>query len=93
MWKKYIFKLSVLIFTCLRHVYGSVPLSGGGLSCTTMYETHITYYFFLTTCKNFRLCASTNLPSKKIHAQIWSMVALKGNYSFDQNKIIINFPN
>ena len=29
--------------------------------------------------------ASTRLPSKKIHAPIWSMVALEGNYSFDQN--------
>ncbi len=30
--------------------------------------------------------ASTNLLSKKIHAPIWSLVALKGNYMFDQNK-------
>ena len=37
--------------------------------------------------------ASTRLPSKKIHAPIWSMVALEGNYLFDQNKIIINFPD
>ncbi len=35
---------------------------------------------------HFTLYASTRLPSKKIHAPIWSMVALKGNYLFDQNK-------
>ncbi len=33
--------------------------------------------------------ASTRLPSKKIHAPIWSMVALKGNYLFDQKSYLI----
>ena len=33
-----------------------------------------------------QVLASTRRPSKKIHAPIWSMVALKGSYLFDQNK-------
>ncbi len=36
-----------------------------------------------------KIHVSTRLPSKKIHTPIWSMVALKGNYSFDKNQIII----